>query len=243
MKWFRRQTAPATIVLCGLIIVGSLFTWFAPRVAQDILAYPGLPFPKIWTLFTYPFIAFPNPIFLLFSVMWMYFIGTLLERDHGSTKFVYLWLAISAIGVLPLTIFKAPMMGALIPDAVLVTIWGTRYPDMVVRLFMCIPVKAKWIAVVSVAVIFFNFASGPNQIFVGLAAISSSILGFLYAKNMIPKVPYGLRHGTMYAKPKPTKAQIQKEKQYYDDVYRREKEREERERLRKLFEDSLGDEK
>lgn len=242
-KWFRRQTAPTTVVLCALVIVGFFVAWSAPQFVSDYLAYPGLPFPKIWTLFTYPFLQVMSPIFLLLQIMWLFWVGSMLERDHGSKKFAYLWLTVSALGVLPLSIIGKPNAGMFIPDAILVAIWATRYPNMIIRLFMCIPVAAKWIGMVVVASVFFAYASGPNQIPAGFLAISGCILGFFYARNMIPKVPYGLRHGTMYVKPKPTKAQIEREKQYYDDVHRREKEREERERLRKLFEDSIGDEK
>ena len=242
MKWFKRQTAPATIVLCALVIIGFFVDWSAPLFVKDFLSYPGLPIPKVWTLFTYTFFQIMSPIFLLFQVMWLFWVGSMLERDHGTRKFIYLWLVVSAIGVLPLSILQYPNSGMFIPDAILVSIWATRYPNMIIRLFMVIPVAAKWIGLIVVASVFFSYASGPSQIFVGFLAILGCIAGFLYARNQIPKLAYGLGHGN-YVKPKPTKAQLKREKEYFDDVYRREKERDERERLRKLFEDSLDDKK
>jgi membrane associated rhomboid family serine protease len=239
MKWFRRQSAPVTVVLCASVVVGALFAWSSPAFALANLAYDGLPFPKIWTLFTYPFLEGMSPIFLLLQVMWLYWVGTMLERDHGTKKFVYLWLAVSVLGALAMTFTRSPAMGMLIPDAILVTIWATRYPNMMIRLFMCIPVAAKWIGVLVVASVFFRYASGPGQILTGLASISGCIVGWFYAKNKIPQLPYGLRYGV--SKPKPTRAEKARDQAYYDDVQRREKEREEKERLRKLFEDSLED--
>ena len=104
LKWFKRQTAPATVVLCALIVIGAFFVWSFPKLAVDYFAYDGLPFPKIWTLFTYPFLEGLQPIFLLLQVMWLYWVGTMLERDHGTRKFVYLWLAVSALGALAMTL-------------------------------------------------------------------------------------------------------------------------------------------
>jgi membrane associated rhomboid family serine protease len=243
MRWFRQQTAKVTIVLCALTIIGSLITWASPTAVIDGFAYSGLPFPKVWTLFTYPFVNLPSPFFLLLQILWLYFVGSIVERDHGSTKFLYLWLVISVVGAIPMSFFKTPLLGMLVPDAMLVTLWATRYPNMIVRLFMCIPVAAKWIGVLSVATVFFIYASTAELAVRGIMAILGCAVAFFYAKNLIPNLPYGLRHGTAFIKPKPTKAQVAREKEYYDDVFRREKEREERERLRKLFEDSIGDEK
>lgn len=242
-RWFRQQTAKVTVALCALTVIGSLIAWTSPQTFINAFGYIGSPFPKVWTLFTYPFINSPSPIFLLFQVLWLYFVGSIIERDHGSQKFLYLWLVISVVGAIPLSFFKLPLLGMLVPDAMLVTIWATRYPNTIVRLFMCIPVAAKWIGIIAVATVFFMYASEGSETIRGLMAILGCAVAFFYAKNLIPNLPYGLRHGTAYVKPKPTKAQVAREKEYYDDVYRREKEREERERLRKLFEDSIGDEK
>ena len=242
VKWFRRQTAPVTVIMCALVVIGWFATWTNPTIMVEALGYPGVPFPKVWTLITYPFVEFKSPIFLLIQVMWLYWVGSMLERDHGSRKFIYLLLAVSIVGALPLTLFHFPVSGMLIPDAILVAMWATRYPNMTIRLFMCIPVAAKWLGIIIVASVFFLYATGPGQILIGLTAISGCILAWLYARNMIPRLPYGLGYGS-YVKAKPSRGQKVKEQEYFDDVYRREKDREEKERLRKLFEDSLEDKK
>jgi membrane associated rhomboid family serine protease len=222
-----------------MVVLGAFLNWGSPQFFTSNFAFDGSPFPRIWTLLTYPFLEGMSPIFLLLQVMWLYWVGTMLERDHGTKKFIYLWLAVSVVGALGMTIVRSPAMGMFIPDAILVAIWATRYPNMMIRLFMCIPVAAKWLGMIVVASAFFRYASGPGQILTGFAAISGCIVGWFYARNMIPRLPYGLRYGT--SQPKPTRAEKARDQAYYDDVYRREKEREEKERLRKLFEDSLED--
>jgi membrane associated rhomboid family serine protease len=166
----------------------------------------------------------------------------MLEYDLGSRRFLYLWLAASLIGVLPLVILKQPVVGMLVPGAILVTIWATRNPNQTVMVFMIIPVAAKWIGIAAVLGVFASYSGGTAQPLIGLAAVVGCIIGFLYARDMIPNLSYG--RGSMNKQAaKPTRAQKAREKEYYDDVYRREKEREEKERLRKLFEGSLDDKK
>lgn len=247
MGWFRRQPAPVSLALTIVVILGALITWAQPELMKKNFAFDGTAFPKIWTLFTYPLVnpvltGSAGPLFTVFLAMWLLNVGRMLEGDHGSKKFLGLWFALTLVGVLPLAIFKFAAYGTLVPVAMMTVIWGTRFQNSTVMLFGLVPVLGKWIAVMSVLSVFFSYASSGSMFFAGILACIGCGVAYLYAANKIPKVPYGLRHGT-YVKPKPTKAQIEKEKQYYEDVHRREKEREERERLRKLFESSLGDDK
>ena len=247
MKWFRRQPAPVSLVLTIVVIVGALLTWAKPDFMIEWFAFVGQVFPKVWTLFTYPLassvlMSATGPIFTVFLAMWLLSVGRNLEGDHGGKKFLLLWFVTTLIGVIPLAIFGYGALGTLVPVAMLTVMWGTRFQNSTVMIFGLVPVLGKWVAVLSVLTVFFSYASTGSQFFAGFLACIGCLVAYLYASNRIPKVPYGLRHG-VNVKPKPTKAQIAKEKEYFDDVYRREKEREERERLRKLFEDSLGDEK
>jgi hypothetical protein len=59
----------------------------------------------------------------------------------------------------------------------------------------------------------------------------------MFAVNKLP----GLSYSKPVFKAAPSKAQIAKENRFYDDVRRREQERAEKERLRKLFEGSIKD--
>jgi membrane associated rhomboid family serine protease len=240
VKWFRRQSAPATVVLCILLSLGAIVGTFTPKLAMANLAFDGSIFPRVWSLLTYPFIDVIS-IFFIFKVMWIYWVGSMLEYDLSTRKFSILWIIASAVGILPLAIFKAPAVGMLIPGAILMSIWGTRNPNMTIMVFMIVPVAAKWIAALTVIGVFLFYGGASSMPLVGLAAVSGCIVGFLYARNMIPNLSYG--KGSVTKRAAPTRAEKAKQQAYYDDVYRREKEREEKERLRKLFEGSLEDKK
>jgi membrane associated rhomboid family serine protease len=240
-SWFRRQTQPATIAIIAAIIIGHLITWGSNGAITKPFIFDGTPFPEIWSLFTYAYVGMPDPIYLLFLSLWLYSIGGIVESTHGTRNYIFLWIVTSAISVLPLMLVNGAARGPLLAESAVTVMWAARYPNQTIRLFMCLPVKAKWIGWLSVAVVFFFYAGSGSKLLTGLAACCGCGLAYLYAANKIPGLAYGLGYGR-YTKPKKTKAQKDREDAYYSDVFVREKEREERERLRKLFESSLDDE-
>jgi membrane associated rhomboid family serine protease len=239
-SWFFRQGRPGTMLLIAAIVIGSLTSWALSKTMIPLFAFMGSPIPKIWTVFSYPFVGFVGPIGLLFTSLWLYFIGGKVEAHHGFRNYLLVWFAFSALAVLPLIFVKGSSLGPQIPIACLTVMWATKHPTEMIRLFMCIPVRSVWIAALSIAVVFFSYALTGALLLHGVLACLGCGLAYLYASNRIPGVSYAFGYGT-YTKPRKTKAQKNREEAYYSDVFMREKEREERERLRKLFESSIDD--
>lgn len=240
------KVMPVTGVLVALIAVSFLVGWLAS-------AGPGLPWTaeylglnetslltKPWTLLTYPF-AFVGAQFIgaLFACYWFWSVGSQLETDLKSDLYAYflifsvvshglvLALAAMALGV------KFYLLMPFVLASSITVLWGSRYPDLTVMVFGIIPVKAKWIAVISVGSILFSYGVGSPL--VGVAICLPFILTALFGLNKLP-----LAYGPIRTKVKNKKA----DKEFHsfiDNVRNREKEREERERLRKLFESSLSD--
>ncbi len=249
LQWLKRQSSPVTFIIIGLIVFGGLSAWVSEGSLTSLLSFNGKQWTSVWTWFTYPYFIFLGPFATFFLALWLYSIGGATERDHGSRNFLLLWLVLCLLGVLPLALWSLIFggdgivsYGALIPVTMLTVIWGTRRPNATVMCFGLIPVAAKWIAMLSVLSVFFVYASRSVNFPLGMVSIAGCLLAYLYAKNKIPRLRYGLGYGT-YSQPKPTKKQVEREARYFENVYEREKEREERERLRKLFESSLDEEK
>ena len=241
VKWFRRQTAPTSVTICALLVLGALLGTFAPKFALEYLAL-NENFPAhFWALLTYPYLGGIS-LFLVFTVMWIYWVGTMLERDLGSKKFAVVWLVASVIGILPLVILRESAFGMLVPGAIIVTIWATRNPNQTVMVFMIIPVAAKYIGIAALLGVFATYSGGTNHPWVGLAAVSGCIVGFFFARNQLLGLTYGKAPVNKQPRSQTRASKVYKQ-EYYDDVRRREKEREEKERLRKLFEGSLEDKK
>lgn len=233
------RSTPVTLGLTVLVVLGAVLVLGEPNQASSLFGFSGSVFPKLWTLVTYPFVNFLGAFGLVFLPMWLFSIGGQVERDHGAQRFLILWLIITGLSVLPFVVLRKSLDGILIPDAALTVIWATRNPNACVRLFGLIPVKPLWLALLGVAAVLVTYGTG-NLLLGGLALLSCG-LAYLYASNRLP-LRYGYS-GLQGGRAKPTKAQRAKEDAYLSDVFVREQERADRERLRKLFEDSLEDDK
>lgn len=107
---------------------------------------------QVWRLFTFVFISMSGDLFLkgtgiffvAVSAYFYWWIGALLEREWGSTKFTVFYLG----GVL-LNILFGMVVGY--ADMYYVNLsmffaFATLYGDMQVLLFFLIPIKVKWLA-------------------------------------------------------------------------------------------------
>lgn len=241
-KWWIRQGKPVTLTLIALSIVGALAVWSNPAIALW-LGYSGN-IGAPWTALTYPFAIGSltsgfGLISLVFMIMWLYSLGGILERELGMQKFILVWTLLTIVPVLLVLPFgKVPLYGSLLPVGGLTVIWATRYPNSPIMLMGMIPLQGKWIGFLSAGIVFFSYGAAGN-ILVGLFACGSLALAYVFARNMIPFFQYGGSSGGSYTRSKPTKEQIERARAFDGEVRKRKQDREERERLRKLFEGSL----
>jgi len=107
-----------------------------------------------------------------------------------------------------------------------------------------IPLSGKWLGWVTVATTI--LLAGFGNPLLGVVCALHLPVAFAFASNRIPAFTYNRGASTSFAKAKMgDRANLKKSEKmdpkYYDEVKKREKEREERERLRKLFESSIQD--
>ena len=101
---------------------------------------------QVWRLFTFALVPAysTNIFFFLISLYFYYFIGSVLEREWGTTKFTLFYF----IGVL-FNIAVGFLAGGTSMHYVNLSMFfafATLYPDMQFLLFFIIPVKVKWLA-------------------------------------------------------------------------------------------------
>lgn len=244
-----------TIGIIGSVILFAFVWWITALKGVEYVALLPDWQSKPWTLLTYPWAGTPffdglQLIFFVFMVMWMFWTGTSVERDLGSAKYITLWIivillpALFIVGLGPM-VGKVGAIGTWLPMAAVTVIWCLRNQTQEIRLYGIIPLSGKILAVVTVISTILLSGAG-NPLF---GVVSSLHLGVAaaFALNLIPFWTYS-RGASSFGKSKLSdrpnlKKSERMDKGYYDDVKKREKEREERERLRKLFESSLEDDK
>lgn len=180
-------------VICGLLYLLLALIPVAGALIGFLTLNPGTGFFMPWTLITYPFFngSLREFISIIFSLLWLWFIGGSLERNWGSKTYgLFLFLttlvtgvAISLIGLIHL----APntiVYGLWLPLVGLTWAWAEISPDQEVLFWGIIPLKAKWLAWISAAIVFFSFFQRgftfPGKILFGLASISGIAVVYLF---------------------------------------------------------------
>lgn len=238
----RQSGSVATAGIMTALVAGFLTNWFLHGSAAQLMAFtPGSLTSAPWTLVTYPFVQFEF-IGVFFSCLWLWGVGGAVERDLGSGRYLVLWLALSALGALSVSLIT-PLMGHAVPFALIGTliplgavtvIWGTRNPSAMMTLMFVLPITGKWMAWLSAGVVLFGMGMGNPML--GALAVVPLVVGWAFADNRIPGLPYG-KSEPKRAAWKPS----ERDDKYFDEVRKREKDREEREKLRRLFEGSIKD--
>jgi membrane associated rhomboid family serine protease len=246
--YIRRNRTPATIVLIGSFLAIFVLSWMMNGSLSEPLQFKT-EFSQPWGLLTYPWASTGNGMGLLWFLLemyWLFWVGGATEQDLGTKKYLavffgsavaaalFLWLGLAL--VYPgqsLPIVQGPGLAI----SALTVIWGVRNPTVCIRLMMCIPVAGWILAWLTVALTLFGFGSLYHAPLIGVFAIGHLGLAYLFAANRLPGVTYGRQDVSRAA----MKATERRDKSYFEDVRRREQDRAERERLRKMFEDSMND--
>jgi hypothetical protein len=167
--------------------------------------------------------------------------GGQVEREVGGVRYGLFMLLMVFVGGLSIWLgtqfLGVPyrLGGPFLMVAPISIVWAVRNPTAQVMLYGIVPVSARVLGFFTAALVILLL--GADAPLLGVFACANLAVAFLWASDRIPRFPY-----RSVPKPyQPSRAQVEYDEKYFDDVKRREREREERERLRKLFEDSLDD--
>ncbi len=151
---------------------------------------------QIWRLITYLFVprspvqpgAMLSPLWAVLALWFLWFVGEGLERAWGAFRLT-LYFLIGMIG----TTVAAFLFGAQFSNAMLASslffAFAWFYPDEVIYVFFILPMKIKWLAWVSAALLIFGFVMGSNSYRMSLLAAFSNYFIFFG-----PEIFYQVRH-------------------------------------------------
>jgi len=238
----RASGAPITVFIIGIAIFIFIVDWASQGALLGIkLAFWPFIFPaNPYSVLTYPFVG-NGLISLLFLGFWLWSIGSIVERDLGSSRFLTFWLAVTFLGAFFhfcsgwLTGNQTPMKGLWIPTAAVTVAWGTRYASAPLMFMFAIPMTGKWLAWLAVFLVFF----GSYSPVLGFFALMPLGVAYLYAANKLPFFKWS-SYRNYRSDPFSFNGFFQK---MTGSISKLKKEREEKKRLRKLFERSFKDNK
>jgi len=190
------------VLIFLLISIISVFEFLFNRqhtISTIINQYLAVPtnlstlLQRIWTPFTYQFLH-AGFFHILFNMLWLYWMGKLLEEYLNSKRVLFIYLLGGLCGaffyILCYNLFPAFAETKLIASAIgasaavtaVVIATATLLPDYTVFLMIIGPVKLKWIAIIYLLIDLISIA-GPNA---GghLTHIGGAIFGFLFIKSL-----------------------------------------------------------
>ncbi len=243
-SWARKQASPVNLGLIASMVAVALLFWFtrAKNLPELLIGIESHQRP--WSFLTYPWAQMPftdglSLIFFVFLMMWLFMSGSFVEREMGSVRYAGFWFVSAAlIGLvlwagMNLLNARVALGGAFLPVSAVTMLWCARNQTTTIMLYGFIPLTGKLLAVVDIIIVILLYGNGYPLL--GAFACAPLVLAYFYGLDKLPGLSYA---GAPKQAVQATRAQARYGEKYYDDVKKREQERDERERLRKLFEGS-----
>lgn len=165
-------------IVVALTALVYLLTFLNPNFLSVLTLDPArIMQGEVWRLVTYIFIprsigqpgALLQPLWLIVALWFLLFIGDRLEHAWGAFR-LNLYFLVGMIG----TTIAAFLFGAQFSNAMLASslffAFAHFYPDEVIYVLFVLPMKVKWLAWVSAALLLFGFVSSPNSYRMALIA-------------------------------------------------------------------------
>ncbi len=150
------------IVIGQGIVFALLYIW--PTLGYQLyslitLTRTGLMRGQIWRLVTFVFVPpSSSPIFILFALYFYYMIGVRLENQWGKVKF-NLYYLVGMLGSIIAALITGYADNTFL-NLSLFFAYAALYPDEQVLLFMILPIKMKYLALVDAALYLYYFIVG-----------------------------------------------------------------------------------
>jgi membrane associated rhomboid family serine protease len=173
-------------IVVALTALVYLLTFLNPNFLSILTLDPArIMHGEVWRLVTYIFIprsfgqpgAMMQPLWLLLALWFLLFIGDRLEHAWGAFR-LNLYFLVGMIG----TTIAAFLFGAQFSNAMLASslffAFAHFYPDEVIYVLFVLPMKVKWLAWVSAALLLVGFATRPNSYRMALIAAFANYLIF-----------------------------------------------------------------
>ena len=143
-----------TLPLCGLHFVFFFLTVADPRKVAALFGFwPGRALTQPWGFLTFQFLH-AGPMSLFFGAFALYILGSALEAEWGTREYTFFWLVATLGASLSAWALGTPLVSDpfVVPISMLFA-FVFLFPDTQFLVFFVIPVKVKWIALLSLGLL------------------------------------------------------------------------------------------
>jgi membrane associated rhomboid family serine protease len=147
----------------------------------------------LWQIVTYMFLH-GNVIHILFNMLFLWMMGSELERHWGTKEFLkYYFITGAGAGIINMLVqprSEIPTIGASGAIFGLIIAFAMAFPDRILLLYFVIRIRAKYFAVLVGAIELLSLIFLPNAPIARFAHLGGLAVGYLYLR-------YGLHAGPL----------------------------------------------
>lgn len=160
MRWIGIPNLAAYLV--GLQILGFLLVYVDQKWWELLYLDPALVLQgELWRLIS--FLAMPlslHPIWMVFVLYFLYFIVNGIESEWGTFRTTFYVLVCVVLTVVFSFVFRWPIVSVAYLQSTLFFAAAAIAPEYEILLFLILPVRLKWLALVSLVFVALAFVQG-----------------------------------------------------------------------------------
>lgn len=167
-----------TMFIVGGMAITYVLCRARPEFEAQLYLIPQLVPAQPWRLVTFLFLP-PNRslIWVFIALYFTYLVGSSLEQEWGALKFNVYYL-LGAVGTAAAGFITGTGQTNVYLNLSLFFAFATIFPEYEIRLFFVLPVKVKWLALLSGGYTVFQFVQGGTSTRVAIAVVFANYLLF-----------------------------------------------------------------
>ncbi|MBX3225716.1 MAG: rhomboid family intramembrane serine protease [Labilithrix sp.] len=151
-----------TMIVVGGMAFTFMLLYTKPELIEYLVLDQRLALKQPWRFITYLFIPRSESLFwILFSLYWTWLVGTNLESEWGAFK-LNVYYVIGILGTTAAAWITGQPQGNFWLNTSLFFAFATIFPSYEILLFFIVPIRVKWLAFATAALLGWFVIDGDN---------------------------------------------------------------------------------
>jgi membrane associated rhomboid family serine protease len=193
-SWSRAQYAwqqsgsPLTLAIIVINFITMVLVTFRVPIGEWLAFIVPGSLARPWTVLTYPLLS-ASILQMLFYGLFLYWIGSSLERSWGTRFYAIYFGAMSVISALGIALGYYVLQVQFdwaenwLPVAALTLTFCLLNPGEQISIWGVLPITAKWLAVAEVVIVFFLYAQNHAHPLMGFFALAGCGAAYLWVRT------------------------------------------------------------